>query len=189
LTVYNNFLLPLKKTTLGEIIMAEPFLGEIRTFGFNFAPQGWATCDGQILSIAQNTALFALLGTTYGGDGVTTFALPNLQGNVGIHAGNGFAQGSTGGVQNVTLDTSQLPSHSHPAEASTLGANKPSPTGNSLAVDPTGLSAFYQSASPNTNLNAGTIGATGGGQPHNNMQPYLVLNFCIALEGIFPSRN
>jgi microcystin-dependent protein len=169
--------------------MSEPFLGEIRTFGFNFAPFGWAECDGALLDISQNTALFSLLGTFYGGNGTSNFALPNLQGRVTIHEdGNNFVQGQTGGETAVTLTTNQIPSHSHPVKANSLGASDPSPGNNFPAMEPTGTSAFYRPTTDGTTMNAGVIGVAGGSQPHDNMPPYLVLMQCIALSGIFPSR-
>jgi microcystin-dependent protein len=172
--------------------MSEPFIGMIATFGFNFAPRGWALCNGQILSIAQNTALFSLLGTTYGGNGQTTFALPNLQSRVPIHFGQGpglssYDLGQQAGNETVTLTQNEMPAHTHVAtlHASTQPANDTLPTGNYPADG-----GAYQSAT-NTNMNAGAVtnGISGGSQPHTNIQPYLAINFCIALEGIFPSRN
>jgi microcystin-dependent protein len=191
---FNNFFYNPLKITLGEIIMAQPFLGMVCTYSFNFAPKGWALCNGQLLSISQNVALFSLIGTTYGGDGVTNFALPNLQSRIALHMGQGsglspYEIGENGGLENITLTTNQMPEHSHPANASNSGANTPNPSGNSLAVEPTGLSAFYQTGTPATPMNASTIGHVGGGQPHSNIQPYLALNFCIALQGIFPTEN
>jgi microcystin-dependent protein len=171
--------------------MSEPFLGEIRTFGFNFAPQGWAMCNGQILSIAQNTALFALLGTTYGGNGTTNFALPDLQGRVGIHQGQGnglstYVIGEVSGTENVTLLTGQMPQHSHGliANAGTAGVSRP----DGAVLARTGANT-YAAAPDGTAMNAGAIGSSGGNQPFSIIQPFLCLNFCIALEGIFPSRN
>jgi microcystin-dependent protein len=171
--------------------MAEPFLGEIRMFGFNFAPQGWAMCNGQTLPISQNTALFALLGTFYGGNGTTTFQLPNLQSSVAIHQGQGaglspYEIGQAGGVENVTLTQGQMPAHGHPALANASSATTGRAAGAVLARTSTDT---YAAAPDGTAMNAGTIGPTGGSQPHPNIQPYLTLNFCIALQGIFPSRN
>lgn len=172
--------------------MSEPFIGMIATFGFNFAPRGWAMCNGQLLPIAQNTALFSLLGTTYGGNGQTTFALPDLRGRVPIHFGQGpglsnYDLGQVGGTETNTLTVNQMPAHSHPAtlHASTQPANDTLPTGNYLADG-----GAYQSAT-NTQMNAGAVtnGNSGGNQPTPNIQPYLAINTCIALEGIFPSRN
>jgi microcystin-dependent protein len=168
--------------------MAEPFLSEIRIFSFNFAPKGWALCNGQFLPINQNQALFSLLGTTYGGNGQTTFALPNLQGNVPIHMGNGHTLGETGGSSAVTLTIQQLAQHLHSLQASTAVANTDAPDNttllggsapNDLYTGPAGLVAMTPTSVTNV----------GGSQPHNNMMPYLVLNFCIALQGIFPSQN
>ena len=175
--------------------MSSPFIAEIRIFGFNFPPRGWAFCNGQLLGIAQNTALFSLLGTTYGGNGQTTFGLPNLQGSVPLHPGQGpglsdYVLGEQGGSQTVTLTGNQLASHTHQAQANSGGAGQPGPGGNvwaSLAgrTPP----PLYQSSAPNAAMSPQATSVAGGGQPHNNMQPYQVLNFCIALQGIFPSRN
>jgi len=166
--------------------MSEQFLSEIRIFSFNFPPKGWALCNGQLLPINQNQALFALLGTTYGGNGQTNFALPNLQGQTPIHDGNGHTLGETAGKSSHTLTIQELPTHLHVLSAATNDGNTPIPTGNLLAgvpakiyADPTGL----------TPLHPASVTNVGGSQPHNNMMPYLVLNFCIALQGIFPSRN
>jgi microcystin-dependent protein len=173
--------------------MAEQFLGELRLVGFNFAPQGWAFCNGQLLSIAQNTALFSLLGTLYGGDGQTTFALPNLQGRVPIHFGTSpglspYFQGETGGVENVTLAVNQMPAHSHLVNASANKGNKASPIGNFPASDAAGVTAEY-TGSATGDMNAAMIAQTGGNQPHENRQPFLALNWIIALVGIFPARQ
>lgn|SRR5262249_47135190 len=181
--------------------MAEPYIGEIRCFGFNFAPRGWALCNGQLLSIAQNDALFAILGTIYGGDGVNTFGLPNLQGQIPMHWGNGpggfnTSIGQVQGTTSVTLTTNQIPTHAHtviavevpsggvpertavPNSTTFLGPSEPPNAVYQLA--PSSVTAAFSSKA---------IAVQGGSQPHDNMQPYLVLNFCIALEGIFPSRN
>jgi microcystin-dependent protein len=163
--------------------VSEPFISEIRIFGLNFAPRGWAMCNGQIMSIAQNTALFSLLGTTYGGNGQTTFALPNLQGRVPIHEGQGpglssYVLGEEGGQENVTLTQQQMPQHSHLVQANGGAGTSTRPDGNVLAK--TGANA-YAAAPDGTAMNAGEIAPI--------VQPFLVLNFCIALEGIFPSRN
>lgn len=172
--------------------MAEPFLGQIAVFPFNFAPTGWALCNGQLLPINQNQALFALLGTTYGGDGVSTFALPDLRGRVPVHfgqspVGSNYTQGQVGGEQAHTLIGSELPMHTHaPVVGSSNDANAASPAGAYSAVTSSGN---YSSASPNASLAPQAVGSTGGNQPHDNMSPYLVLNFCIALQGIFPARN
>jgi microcystin-dependent protein len=168
----------------------EQFLGEIRMFGGNFAPFGWAFCDGRLLSIEQNTALFSLLGTFYGGDGVTTFALPNLQSRIPIHQGQGtglspYVIGQAGGTENVTLTTQQLPQHTHSATASTGGGVS------SPANSYWGSSATTKQYAPGTNatMAAGALGTTGGSQPHTNIMPYLAISFIIALDGIYPSRN
>jgi microcystin-dependent protein len=174
--------------------MSEPFLGEIRMVAFNFAPSGWALCNGQFLSISSNTALFALLGTFYGGNGTTTFALPNLQSRVAVHQGQGpglspYVIGQTGGVENVTLLASQMPVHSHSVNAVSTGGNAASPAGALPAVESTGTSLDYSSAAANTTMNTTMIGNAGSGTPFQNIQPYLCVNFVIALQGIFPSRN
>lgn len=174
--------------------MAEPFIGQIIMVGFNFAPKSYATCDGQIMSIAQNTALFSLLGTTYGGNGQTTFALPDLRGRTPIHQGNGpgltpRVMGEMSGEENHTLLTTEMPMHNHLASGSSADANNTSPAGNTWANEGTATTNLYVNSAPNAPMNAQAIGTSGGNQPHNNMQPYLVINFCIALQGIFPSRN
>lgn len=173
--------------------MSNPFIGEIRMVGFNFAPAGWALCNGQLLSISQNTALFSLLGTTYGGDGISTFALPNLQSRVPIHFGQGnglspYVLGQAGGAETVTLLTSQMPIHNHGVNCNTGGGTQASPAGGFPAVESTGTSLDY-AASSNGAMNPAMTGNTGSGQPHSNIQPYLSVNFVIALQGIFPSRN
>jgi len=165
--------------------MATPYLGEIRIVSFNFPPKGWALCNGQTLAINQNQALFALLGTTYGGNGQTTFQLPNLQAGMPVHQGNGFAQGQTGGESNHTLVTAEMPSHNHVAQGVSTNSSNPSATGNTWAASAENPYA----ATPNTTMSPNAVSITGGGQPHSNMPPYLVLNFIIALQGIFPSRN
>lgn len=172
--------------------MSEPFVGEVRMFGFNFAPRGWSFCNGQLIAIAQNTALFSLLGTTYGGNGTTTFGLPNLQGRFPMHWGSGPGLtnrnlGDTGGSPAVTLVSTQMPSHSHTANANSAGGNQLAPAGNRWAPDAAG--ANFYAAAPSTTMAAGAIGLAGGNQPHENMQPYLAVNFCIAMQGVFPSRN
>jgi microcystin-dependent protein len=161
----------------------------------NFAPAGWALCNGQTLSISQNTALFSLLGTTYGGNGTTTFNLPNMQSRVPIHAGQGtglspYVLGQQAGAENVTLLTTQIPAHTHTVNCNTAGGNQASPSGNLPAVESTGTSLDYSNAAANATMNATMIPPSGGSnQPHSNIQPYLVVNFIIALQGIFPSRN
>jgi len=179
--------------------MSNPFLAEIRIFGFNFAPTGWALCDGQLLPISQNTALFSLLGTTYGGNGTSNFALPNLQGNVPMQPGQGpglslYDLGETGGSQTVTLLPTEIPVHTHTANADSGPANSPSPQGNVYkdgqipGTPVTGIASYNTSIAPLVALNPLTVGPGGGGQPHNNMMPTLVLSFCIALQGVFPAR-
>jgi microcystin-dependent protein len=165
--------------------MATPFLGEIKIFTFNFAPKGWAMCNGQFLPINQNQALFAILGTTYGGDGVSYFALPNLQGRVPVHVGHGITVGASGGEQTHTLSISEMPGHAHTPVGSSSLASSANPTNNLWASQTSG------SYLPTTNsaMNPASITATGGSQAHDNMSPYLVLNFCIALQGIFPTHS
>jgi microcystin-dependent protein len=165
--------------------VSEPFLSEIKIVSFNFSPKGWAMCNGQLLPINQNQPLFALLGTTYGGNGQTTFALPNLRGQVPIHFGNGHTLGETGGSTSATLNIQQLPTHLHTLSASPTNADVPVPTGSFFG----GANNAYTSAANLTTLDSRTVSNVGGSQPHNNMMPYLVLNFIIALQGIFPSRN
>lgn len=169
--------------------MSEPFIGEIRIFPYTFAPRGWAFCQGQLLSIAQNTALFALIGVTFGGNGQTTFGLPDIRGRAVIGAGQGpglspRTQGEAAGEETVTLLTTQMPMHNHLVAASSQPTNASRPAN----AFPSGGGA-YQTASDGTTMNPSMIGAAGGSQPHDNMQPYLAINYCIALEGIFPSRN
>ncbi len=166
--------------------MADPFLGEIKMVPYNYAQRGWAFCNGQFLPIAQNTALFSLLGPTYGGNGVTTFALPDLRGRVPIHFGDGFTQGQVGGQTAHTLTQSEMPAHTHLANATNANATLNSPAGNILAQATT---TIYGSPQDPTLLNPATITSVGGSQAHNNLMPYLVVNFVIALQGIFPSRN
>src|SRR5262249_28482228 len=170
--------------------MAEPFLSEIRIMSFGFAPQGWALCNGQLLPINQNQALFSLLGTTYGGDGRVNFALPNLQGRVPIHMGSGHTLGERGGEQGHTLSIAEIPTHTHVLSASSSVGNianpRPSGVGAVLAQEPGNP---YGPPNNLTSLNAGSVANVGGSQAHLNMQPFLVLNFCIALQGIFPSQT
>jgi microcystin-dependent protein len=168
--------------------MAEPFLSEIRIFSFNFPPKGWAFCNGQFLPINQNQALFALLGTTYGGNGQTTFALPNLQGRVPNHQGQGFLLGQKGGASSHTLTQSEMPQHLHFESGSATAADTPLVPNNILARCT--QANIYRAPPTNlVSLNPTTVTNVGGSQAHPNQQPYLVLNFCIALQGIFPSRN
>ena len=168
--------------------MSEPFLSEIKIVSFNFPPKGWAQCNGQFLPINQNQALFALLGTTYGGNGQTTFALPNLRGRVPIHIGNGHTLGEAAGSTSVTVNIQQLPTHLHGIQASTTDANNNNVLNNVLARSVANPYSQLPGANPVT-FPPGAIGNVGGSQPHNNMMPYLTLNFIIALQGIFPSRN
>lgn len=165
--------------------MSEPFLAEIRIVSFAFAPRGWALCNGQVLPINQNQALFSLLGTTYGGDGRTTFALPNLQGRMPIHLGSGFNLGQAAGEPTHTLTVGEMPSHSHTVVGSSNNADQASPGGNFWAV---GSTAIY-ATQPDSSLAPQSVASVGGGQPHPNWSPYLTLNFVIALQGIFPSPN
>ena len=170
----------------------DPFVAEIRIFPFNFAPKGWAFCDGQILPISQNTALFSLLGTTYGGDGKSNFALPDMQGNAPMHPGQGpglslHDLGETGGSDTVSLLESEIPSHSHSAAASFADATERQPGGQKFAAG-IGMS-YYAPAAALTPLSDQMLAPAGGDQPHNNLQPYLTLNFCIALQGVYPPRT
>jgi microcystin-dependent protein len=167
--------------------MAEPFVSEIRIMSFGYAPRNWAMCNGQLLPINQNQALFSLLGTTFGGNGQTTFALPDLRGNVPIHVGQGHTLGEKGGEQAHTITMSEMPLHLHTANATSTNGGVIIPTGNLLAG---GTPQLYHA--PDNNLgamNTATLGNVGGSQAHLNMQPFLALNFCIALLGIFPSPN
>jgi microcystin-dependent protein len=168
--------------------MSEPFLSEIKIVSFNFAPKGWAFCNGQFLPINQNQALFALLGTTYGGNGQTTFALPNLRGQVPIHMGNGHTLGEVGGTPAVTINIQQLPTHAHVLQASTAVANNDTPD-NSRLLAGSAPNDLYTGPAALTTMAPASVTNIGGSQPHNNMMPYLVLNFVIALQGIFPSQN
>jgi microcystin-dependent protein len=191
--------------------MSQPFLGMVVLFPYNFAPRGWAFCNGQILSIAQNTALFSLLGTTFGGNGQTTFALPDLRGRVAVSAGQGpglstYDLGQAAGIENLTLTANQMPIHTHVLTLSNLAAtsnvknspgNRQTPVGNIPAIEAAGVTATYSNAAADATMAAGAItvtgtasaAAAGGSQPFSIVQPYLTLNYCIALEGIFPSRN
>jgi microcystin-dependent protein len=174
--------------------MADPFVAEIRIFPFNFAPKGWAFCDGQLLPLSQNTALFSLLGTTYGGDGKSNFALPNVQGNAPMHPGQGpglslHDLGETGGTQSVSLLESEIPAHTHSMMASTQDGGDSHPQNNLLAQG-IGIGLYIASnTGPFVNLNPSALPLAGGSLPHNNMQPFLTLNFCIALQGVFPPRT
>ncbi|HEX8457834.1 MAG TPA: tail fiber protein [Pyrinomonadaceae bacterium] len=167
--------------------MAEPFLSEIRIMSFNFPPKGWALCNGQLLPINQNQALFSLLGTTYGGDGRVNFALPDLRARTPIHVGSGHTLGERGGETAHTLTLGEMPAHNHPAIAATVDGTAIIPTANYLGSSPNQL---YVAPDQNLQaLNQGTLANVGGSQAHQNMQPYLVVSFCIALQGIFPSPN
>jgi len=165
--------------------MAQPYVGEIRMFAGNFAPAGWMFCEGQLLPISENETLFNLLGTTYGGDGQSTFALPDMRGRIPIHQGNGFVLAETGGAEEITLTVNQIPAHNHAFVASLGPGNQTNPqnsvTGNSSSVQ------IYIQDSPDTNMNVASIGPVGGSQPHTNFQPYLCINYIISLFGIFPS--
>lgn len=190
--------------------MSDPFVGQILLTPFNFAPRGFALCQGQILPISQNTALFALLGTIYGGNGVSTFALPDLRGRVPLAFGQGpglsdYFQGEVGGAETVTLGQTQIPAHSHAmtnaltatARCRNAAGNQLTPVGNVPAIEAAGVTATYSNAVPDANLRTGalavggalTAAPAGGGQPHDNRQPYLGLNYCIALQGVFPARQ
>lgn len=168
--------------------MTEPFLSEIKINSFGFPPKGWALCDGQLLPINQNQALFSLLGTTYGGDGRVNFALPDLQGRTPMHMGNGHTLGERGGEQAHTLSISEIPTHVHLVNASSLDGDQPIATAHLLSG--TATTQLYSNASTNlTSLLPGTVGNVGGSQAHLNMQPFLTLSFCIALQGIFPTQT
>lgn len=176
--------------------MSEPFVAEIRIVGFNFAPRGWAFCDGQLLAVSQNTALFSLVGTTYGGDGRSTFGLPDLQGRAPMHPGRGPGLterrlGETGGSATAPLDESRMPSHTHilmASNASTDEEGESTPAGNATGV-PEIANAIYGPLNNPVDMASQALPAVGGSQPHNNMQPYLVMNFVIALVGLYPSRS
>ena len=175
--------------------MADPFIAEIRVFGFNFAPRGWAMCNGQLLAIAQNTALFSLLGTNYGGNGQTTFALPDLQGRAPMHEGQGQglserSLGEMAGSETTSLILSEMPNHTHNAIGSSGDGLNPSPEGNVLAGPGADRNLVLYSSSDATpvQMNPAALSLTGGSQPHNNLMPYLTLNFCIALQGVYPLR-
>jgi microcystin-dependent protein len=168
--------------------MAQPYVGEIRMFAGNFAPAGWMFCEGQLLPISENETLFQLIGTTYGGDGESTFALPDLRGRIPIHQGNGFILAETGGAEEITLTAQQIPIHSHPQLATSDAAASTAPGNNAVlgrnvnpAISP------YGTDNPQTTLNAASVGPVGGSQPHTNFQPYLCVDFIISLFGIFPS--
>jgi microcystin-dependent protein len=170
--------------------MVTPYLGEVRPLSFNFAPKGWAQCNGQTLSITQNQALFALLGTTYGGNGTTNFQLPNLQSRVPVHRSTDgtYIQGATGGAEQVTILTGSMPQHNHAFVGTTATASTRVPTG-LMATSVVTTNYYYSPPTNQAALNPATISAAGGNQPHSNIQPYLTINYCIALQGVFPSRN
>ena len=166
--------------------MAQPYVGEIRMFGGNFAPAGWAFCQGQLMPISENETLFQLIGTTYGGDGQSTFGLPDLRGRVPVHQGNGFTLAETGGVETVTLSTAQIPSHTH-----AMLASNDVPAGTSPQNNVSGQAAakIYRAGNPSVFLNPQSLGQAGNSQPHDNFQPYLCVDFIISLFGIFPSQT
>lgn len=172
--------------------MSNPYIGEIRMFGGNFAPAGWTFCDGQLMPISENDALFTLIGTTYGGDGQETFGIPNLQSRIPVHAGTGqsgiaYQLGESGGVESVTLSTNQIPIHNHPWIASSAVGTGSDPTQSLISQHPT--ASLYAAAPPAAAMAAGSVNATGGSQPHDNMQPYLVINYIMSLFGIFPQQS
>lgn len=166
--------------------MAQPYVGEIRMFAGNFAPAGWMFCEGQLLPISENETLFQLIGTTYGGDGQSTFALPDLRGRLPIHQGNGFILAETGGAEEITLTVNQIPAHSHPMLASADPTTTPNAQGNLLGTPPT-ATPFFNAGTTNLSLAPQSVSPVGGSQPHTNFQPYLCINFIISLFGIFPS--
>jgi microcystin-dependent protein len=168
--------------------MSNPYVGEIRMFGGNFAPAGWMFCEGQLLPISENETLFNLIGTTYGGDGQETFALPNLQSRVPVHVGPGFALGESGGTETVTLTTSQIPAHSHVPQANDNPGSLASPQGGVWAGSSPTLNN-YSNIAPTLNMDPGAIGSAGGSQPHDNMIPFLAVNFILSLFGVFPSQT
>jgi microcystin-dependent protein len=165
--------------------MAQPYVGEIRMFAGNFAPAGWQFCEGQLLPISENETLFQLIGTTYGGDGQSTFALPDLRGRMPVHMGNGFVLAETGGAEEITLTVSQIAAHSHPLLGANALANDPNPPNNLRGES--SVASLYQSAAPTTAMAPGSVSSAGGSQPHTNFQPYLCIDFIISLFGIFPS--
>jgi microcystin-dependent protein len=178
--------------------MTQPFLGQIQPLAFNFAPSGWAQCNGQIMNISQNAALFSLLGTMYGGNGQTTFGLPNLQSRVPLHAGQSlggeiFVQGEQAGVETVTLTINTMPAHNHNFLGTSTNADVPAPAKNAslgtIAQASAKGDSYYAPDTTPQSLNTGSVGTAGGSLPHDNIQPYLAVNWCIALSGIFPSRS
>lgn len=168
--------------------MSSPFVGEIRMFAGNFAPVGWAFCNGALMPISENDVLFNLIGTTYGGDGQSTFALPNLQSRIPIHVGPGYALGQSGGIEEVTLTTSQIPAHSHVPVANSAAGGQQSPTNGVWASSNPSLNN-YSTTAPSIAMAATVLGAAGGSQPHDNMVPHLAVNFILSLFGIFPSQS
>lgn len=178
--------------------MDEPLMGVIAIFGCNFAPRGWAFCSGQIVPIAQNTALFSLLGTTYGGNGTSTFAYPDLRGRVPIGQGQGpglspYVLGEQSGIENVTILSAEMPAHNHGLRVANTSSNLTAPAANASIANYADLNGdggqTYSAVAPNINLHATTVGIAGGNQPHSNIQPYLAINYCIAIQGVFPARN
>jgi microcystin-dependent protein len=169
--------------------MSSPYIGEIRMFAGNFAPQGWMFCEGQLLSIAENDALFNLIGTTYGGDGQSTFALPDLRGRLPIHQGNNFTLAQNGGAEQVTLTANLIPAHTHPFLASGNIASSSSPVNQVPAITQAATVTPYGTDAPQVQLNSSSVGLVGGSQPHSNFQPYLCVDFIISLFGVFPSQQ
>ena len=167
--------------------MSQPYVGEIRLFAGNFAPLGWAFCDGQLLSIAQSEVLFNLIGTTYGGDGQNTFALPDLRGRVPVHQGNGYVIGQLGGTENVTLSAGQMPAHQHAMYASTAAASPAH--GPAEVLGSSAAMKFYGTGTPNMAMDANALTAAGGNQPHENMPPFVAVNYIVSMFGIFPTQN
>ena len=167
--------------------MSQPYVGEIRMFGGNFAPAGWMFCEGQLLPISENETLFQLIGTTYGGDGQSTFALPDLRGRLPLHQGNGFILAETGGAEEITLTVNQIPAHSHAVLASTNAGDSTQPQNNLTATNAS--VQIYRAQPGNSAMNPSAAGSTGGSQPHTNFQPYLCVDFIISLFGIFPSQT
>jgi microcystin-dependent protein len=167
--------------------MAQPYVGEIRMFGGNFAPAGWMFCEGQLLPISEQETLFNLIGTTYGGDGQSTFALPDLRGRLPVHQGNGFTLAQTGGAETITLTVNQIPAHSHPFRASGDTANSPNPANSLVARSP--QEKIFINSNPTVAMASQFLGSVGGSQPHSNFQPYLCVDFIISLFGIFPSQT
>ncbi len=166
--------------------MSEPFISQITMYGFNYAPRAWAKCDGQIMPINQNQSLYSLLGTTYGGDGRTSFGLPEMRGRAPIHFDTAHPRGQKAGIENETLTTQQMPNHNHALEATSNSATTTEPAGKVFA---TATQNVYHTLDNSVNMAASAISHAGGGQHHNNMQPYETINFCICLQGLFPSRN